>query len=57
MKIWAIAWLAIFSRLTLNGISVVTQAFAGHLGKLELATIAMPTIVILGLNLGLFVSI
>ena len=57
IKIWAIAWPAIFSLLALNGTSVVTQTFGGHHGKLELVSISIPTIVILGFNLGLFSSI
>ena len=38
-KLWQIVGPAIFSRLTSYSMLVITQAFAGHLGDLELAGI------------------
>jgi MATE family multidrug resistance protein len=38
------------------GMNVVTLAFAGHLGDLELAAISIASTVVVGLNFGLFVS-
>ncbi|KAH9316206.1 hypothetical protein KI387_024833, partial [Taxus chinensis] len=55
-KLWAIAGPAIFSRITMYGTNVVTQAFAGHLGELELAAISIASTVIVGLNFGLFLG-
>jgi Na+-driven multidrug efflux pump len=55
-KLWRIAGPAIFSRIAMYGTIVVTQAFAGHLGDLELAAISIATTVIVGFNFGFFVS-
>ncbi|XP_059066207.1 protein DETOXIFICATION 27-like [Cryptomeria japonica] len=55
-KIWAIAGPAIFSRMALYGTSIVSQAFVGHLGELELAAFAIATTVIVGFNFGLFLG-
>ena len=55
-KLWRIAGPAIFTRLALYGMNVVSQAFVGHLGDLELAVISTCTTVIIGFNYGLFVS-
>ncbi|KAG8649902.1 hypothetical protein MANES_08G150475v8, partial [Manihot esculenta] len=40
-QLWKIAFPAIVSRVALFGIYVVTQAFIGHIGKLELAAYAI----------------
>lgn len=56
-KLWRIAGPAIFTRLTTYGINLVTQAFAGHLGDLELAAITISTTVLVGLSFGLLVSV
>eukprot|EP00252_Welwitschia_mirabilis_P021191 TRINITY_DN535_c0_g1_i2.p1 TRINITY_DN535_c0_g1~~TRINITY_DN535_c0_g1_i2.p1 ORF type:complete len:524 (-),score=23.67 TRINITY_DN535_c0_g1_i2:385-1902(-) len=55
-KLWAIAGPAVFTRLTSYGTNVVTQAFAGHLGDLELASITISTTVIIGLSFGLLIG-
>ena len=54
-KLWTVVGPAIFSRLTTNSILVITQAFAGHLGDVELAAISIVINVILGFNFGLLV--
>ncbi|KAK1302148.1 Protein TRANSPARENT TESTA 12 [Acorus calamus] len=55
-KLWQIVAPAIFSRLTMYGINVISQAFAGHLGDLELASVSIATTVIVGLNFGLLLG-
>ncbi|XP_057830778.2 protein DETOXIFICATION 27 [Cryptomeria japonica] len=55
-KMWAIAGPAIFSRIAMYGTNVVTQAFAGHIGDLELAAISIASTVIVGFNFGLFLG-
>ncbi|XP_057830665.2 protein DETOXIFICATION 27-like [Cryptomeria japonica] len=55
-KIWAIAGPTIFSCMALYGTNVVSQAYAGHLGELELAAIAIAITVIVGFNYGLFLG-
>lgn len=54
-KLWRIVGPAIFSRVSTYSILVITQAFAGHLGELELAAISIVNNVIIGFNLGLLV--
>lgn len=54
-KLWQIVGPAIFSRLTTYSMLVITQAFAGHLGDLELAAISIVNNVIVGFNFGLLV--
>lgn len=54
-KLWQIVGPAIFSRLTSYSMLVITQAFAGHLGDLELAAISIANNVIVGLDFGLLV--
>ena len=56
-KLWQIAGPAIFTRLTTYETNLVMQAFAGHLGDLDLAAITISTTVIIGLSFGLLVSI
>ncbi|CAN6821515.1 unnamed protein product [Brassica oleracea var. botrytis] len=55
-KLWTVVGPAIFSRLTTNSILVITQAFAGHLGDVELAAISIVINVILGFNFGLLLG-
>jgi MATE family multidrug resistance protein len=55
-KLWRIAGPAIFTRIALYGTNVVTQAFVGHLGALELAAISIATTVVVGFNFGFLVS-
>lgn len=56
-KLWRVAGPAIFSRLASFSMFVITQAFAGHLGDLELAAISISTNVILGFDFGLMVTL
>ncbi|CAH2073247.1 unnamed protein product [Thlaspi arvense] len=55
-KLWRIVGPAIFSRVSTYSIFVITQAFAGHLGELELAAISIVHNVIIGFNLGLLLG-
>lgn len=55
-KLWKIVGPAIFSRITSYSMLVITQAFAGHLGDLELAAISIANNVIVGFDFGLLVS-
>lgn len=52
-KLWGIVGPAIFSRVTTYSMFVITQAFAGHLGDLELAAMSFGATVIVGFDLGL----
>lgn len=54
-KLWHIVGPAIFSRVASYSMVVITQAFAGHLGELELAAISIANNVIVGFDLGLLV--
>ncbi|CAN6480085.1 unnamed protein product [Victoria cruziana] len=55
-KLWRIAGPAMFTRLAMYGMNVVTQAFVGHLGDLELAAVSIATTVIIGFNFGLMLG-
>ncbi|CAA7027189.1 unnamed protein product [Microthlaspi erraticum] len=55
-KLWRIVGPAIFTRVSTYAIFVITQAFAGHLGELELAAISIVNNVIVGFNYGLFIG-
>ncbi|KAJ4887602.1 MATE efflux family protein [Raphanus sativus] len=55
-KLWQIVGPAIFTRLSAYSMLVITQAFAGHLGDLELAAISIVNNVIVGFNFGLFLG-
>ncbi|KAF8091200.1 hypothetical protein N665_0451s0013 [Sinapis alba] len=55
-KLWQVVGPAMFSRVTSYSILVITQAFAGHLGDLELAAISIVNNVIIGFNLGLLLG-
>ncbi|XP_066397453.1 protein DETOXIFICATION 27-like isoform X1 [Miscanthus floridulus] len=54
-KLWVVAGPAAFTRLTFYGMTVVSQAFAGHIGDLELAAFSIATTVISGLSFGFFI--
>ncbi|KAF3339381.1 protein TRANSPARENT TESTA 12-like protein [Carex littledalei] len=54
-KLWRIAGPAIFQRVVIYSTIVITQAFAGHLGDLELAAFSISN-VITGFNFGLFLG-
>ncbi|RLM87786.1 hypothetical protein C2845_PM04G18620 [Panicum miliaceum] len=53
-KLWVVAGPAAFTRLTFYGMTVVSQAFAGHIGDLELAAFSIAATVISGLSFGFF---
>ncbi|KAJ4963406.1 hypothetical protein NE237_023345 [Protea cynaroides] len=54
-KIWQIAGPAIFSRVALYAMTLIIQAFAGHLGNLDLAAISIASTIapLIHLDLGL----
>lgn len=54
-KLWHIVGPAIFSRVASFSMNVITQAFAGHLGEVQLAAISIGNTVIVGFNFGLLV--
>ncbi|XP_030950258.1 protein DETOXIFICATION 27-like [Quercus lobata] len=55
-KLWQIVGPAIFSRIASYTMNVVTQAFAGRLGEVELAAISIANTVIVGFNFGLLLG-
>ncbi|CAN0878441.1 Protein DETOXIFICATION 27 [Linum grandiflorum] len=55
-KLWNIVGPAIFSRVASYSMLVITQAFAGHLGDLELAGISIANNVIVGFDFGLLLG-
>jgi MATE family multidrug resistance protein len=56
-KLWHIAGPAIFNRVGNYSMLVITQVFSGHLGDMELAATSIAMNVILGLDLGIMVSL
>lgn len=56
-KLWHIVGPAIFSRVATYSMNIVNQAFAGHLGEVELAAVSIANTVIVGFNFGLLVLI
>ncbi|KAL0911927.1 hypothetical protein M5K25_017865 [Dendrobium thyrsiflorum] len=54
-KLWRVVGPAIFSRVATYSMIVITQAFAGHLGDLELASMSIANNVIVGFSFGLLV--
>ena len=54
-KLWEVAGPAAFMRLVLNSMTIVSQAFAGHLGDRDVAAFSMASTVISGLNFGILV--
>ncbi|KAE9609063.1 hypothetical protein Lal_00020283 [Lupinus albus] len=55
-KLWFIVGPSIFSRVASFTMNVITQAFAGHLGDVELASISIANTVIVGFNFGLLLG-
>ncbi|KAJ4701401.1 Protein DETOXIFICATION [Melia azedarach] len=55
-KLWQIVGPAIFSRVSSYSMNIITQAFAGHLGDVELAAISIANTVIVGFNFGLLLG-
>lgn len=54
-KLWHVAGPSIISRIASFSMNVVTTAFAGHLGDIELASLSIANTVIVGFNFGLLV--
>ncbi|XP_057786569.1 protein DETOXIFICATION 27 isoform X2 [Salvia miltiorrhiza] len=55
-KLWRVVGPAIFSRMTSYTMFVISQAFAGHLGDLELAAMSIASNVIVGFDFGLLLG-
>ncbi|KAJ4701397.1 Protein DETOXIFICATION [Melia azedarach] len=55
-KLWHILGPYIFFRLSTFSLNIITQAFAGHLGDVELAAISISVTVILGFSYGLLLG-
>ncbi|XP_062157789.1 protein DETOXIFICATION 27-like isoform X1 [Alnus glutinosa] len=51
-KMWVIAGPSILSRLAMFSMTVITQAFAGHLSDLDLAAISISSTVIIAITFG-----
>ncbi|KAL6656169.1 hypothetical protein ACP70R_006995 [Stipagrostis hirtigluma subsp. patula] len=51
-KLWEVVGPAVFSRLVLYTMNIISQAFAGHLGDRELAAFSIAVTVINGMNFG-----
>ncbi|KAH1264286.1 Protein DETOXIFICATION 27 [Glycine max] len=56
-RLWHIVGPSIFSRIASYSMLVITQAFAGHLGDLELAAISIANNVVVGFDFGLLLMI
>lgn len=54
-KMWVIAGPSILSRLAMFSMTVITQAFAGHLSDLDLAAISISSTVIIAITFGFLV--
>lgn len=55
-KLWFIVGPAIFCRISIYSMNIITQAFAGHLGETELAAISIVNNVITGFTFGLLLG-
>ncbi|KAK8600907.1 hypothetical protein V6N12_050752 [Hibiscus sabdariffa] len=55
-KLWTILGPSIISRLASYSLNVITHAFAGHLGDVELAAMSIANTVIVGFNFGLLLG-
>lgn len=54
-KMWVIAAPAIFTRFSTFGVNVISQAFIGHIGSIELAAYALVITVLLRFGNGILV--
>lgn len=54
-KLCSIVGPAIFSRVATYTMNIISQAFSGHIGEVELAAFAIANTVIAGFNYGLLV--
>ncbi|KAK4803477.1 hypothetical protein SAY86_003294 [Trapa natans] len=52
-ELWQILGPAIFSRMAAYCMNIISQAFAGHIGTVELAAFSIANTVIVGFNFGL----
>ncbi|CAL4950542.1 unnamed protein product [Urochloa decumbens] len=55
-KLWEVVGPAIFTRTATYSLNVIMQAFAGHLGNLELASVSFACTVLAGFNYGLMLG-
>ncbi|PIN05548.1 putative membrane protein, predicted efflux pump [Handroanthus impetiginosus] len=55
-KLWRVVGPAIFSRIASYSTFVITQAFAGHLGDLELAAMSIASSVVIGFDYGVMLG-
>lgn len=55
-KLWHVVGPTIVSRVSNATMNIITQAFAGHLGDLELASVSIANNVIVGFNWGLLLG-
>ncbi|CAL5384027.1 unnamed protein product [Camellia sinensis] len=55
-KLWDIVGPSILNRVATYSMNVITQAFAGHLGDVELAALSIANNVIVGFNFGLLLG-
>ncbi|KAK7380958.1 hypothetical protein VNO78_33477 [Psophocarpus tetragonolobus] len=55
-KMWVVAGPAIFSRFSTFGISIISQAFIGHIGSIELAAYAIVMIVLVRFASGILLG-
>ena len=54
-KLWAVVGPSMIGRLALYGMCVITQAYAGHVGDLELASFSIATTVVASFAFGFMV--
>ena len=55
-KLWRIMRPIIFTRVAMFGTTIITLAFMGHLGDLQLAAISIAITMVVGFNFGFLVS-
>lgn len=56
-KLWVVAAPAIFTRFSTFGVSLISQAFIGHLGPIELAAYSITFTVLLRFSNGILVRL
>jgi multidrug resistance protein, MATE family len=56
-KLWVVAGPSIFTRFSSFGVTVISQAFVGHIGPTELAAYALVSTVLMRFSNGILVSI
>jgi multidrug resistance protein, MATE family len=55
-KLWVVAGPSIFTRFSSFGVTVISQAFIGHIGPTELAAYALVSTVLMRFSNGILVS-